>query len=369
MDLTASVLAHMRSKDSVAHPHRFFQRFENVIWLNHLERMITMQYLHPFDRTKTLTRARVRRAPMFWQLLNNAAQLAPKAILYLPSTLRPATAPSPLQVLAARHTPFRVTLTAFLHLASGTLVVALTGLRSRSVGVGAAVTCHTALEPFADVAKRLVGKAPTKSSNLASAKVHAGIASLLPHFVDSRAWQAIVGAVKHPSVKHVVITGFSLGGAISHLLSQLLRVQALDAMGAAAPPLLVVVEGAPRTGDARWAQCFAERSAKFAHINLVSAGRLGGDGTTGAIEVDEVTTMPLHANGFQSCTPLVAVVDGHHVQPTFHNAPKAAPPVAFSAPSLAVKDLWDMKTRTSLCLGSINFLRGFSHKHKLTLQL
>ena len=366
MDLTASVLEHLRNKDNVARPHHFFQRFENVVWLNHLERLISMQYLHPFDRTKSLIRARVRRGPMFWQILNNAAQLVPNATMYLPSVLRPHRPPAPFQILAVRHTPFRVSMGVFFYPLSGTLVIALTGLRSRSVGVGVAVTCHTALEPFADVSKRLVNMAPLKGSTLASAQVHAGIASLLPHFVKSRAWAAVVHAVQQPSVRHVVMTGFSLGGAMTHFLSQLLRVQVLHKMQEAAPPLLVVVEGAPRTGDTQWAHSFAERSDKFAHLNLVAAGRLGGE--TGAIEVDEVTTMPLNSNGFQSCTPLVAVVDGHHVQPTFQHAPKAAPPVAFSAPKLATKDLWNMTTRASLCLGSINFLRGFSHKHKLVLQ-
>lgn len=362
MDLTASVLAHLRTEDSLRYPHHFFQRFDNVVWLNCLERVIGLQYLHPFDRA-TETQARVRQGPRFWQLLSSAAQLQPKAALYLPSVLRPAVAPAPLVVLAVRHTHFRVSLTAVFDAASGTLLVALTGLRSRNIGVGAAVTCHTALRPFSDVCADLLGKAPARGSKLSRAKVHAGIASLLPHFVASRAWRAIARTVKHPSVKHVVMTGFSLGGAMTHLLSQLLRVQVLDAMGAAAPPLVVVVEGAPRTGDAEWAHCFAERSAKFAHLNLAAAGRVAGP--TNAIEVDEVPTIPLAASGYHSCMPLVVVVDGQHVQPTLR---KQSPLTAFSAPGLAVKDLWGLKTRAALCLASVNFLRGFSRKHKLMLQ-
>ena len=368
MDLTASVLADMLTKTSIAQPHTFFHRFDNVVWLDFLERLVTLQHLHKFDRTKAWAQARVRRGTLFWQLLTNAAQLQPKAVLFLPSTLRPHVPPAPLHVVGVRHTPFRVSMTAFLDAASGTLAVALTGLRSRNVGVGIAVTCHTALAPFGDVCERLIQRRPHADKELQQAKVHAGIASLLPHFVHSRCWRAIVDAVVHPCVKHVVFVGFSLGGSFAHLLSQMLRVQVLSRMPhfKSPPPLLVMTVGAPRTGDAVWAHTFARRTPHFAALNLVAAGRVAG--MPGTIEADEVPTMPLHATGFHTCMPLVAVVDGQHVQP--HNVDRSTvpPPVAVSTPELATKDLWGLKTRLGLCVGALNFLRGFSHQHRLTLQ-
>jgi hypothetical protein len=145
---------------------------------------------------------------------------------------------------------------------------------------------------------------------------------------------------------------------MTHMLSQLLRVAAPRAA-----PMLVVVEGAPRSGDATWAKAFTQRSADFAHLNIVSASRKSP--TSNMIEVDEVTTLPLHSSGFQSCLPLVAVVDGDLVH---KKQGGDQDPVAFSASTLSTKNLWEMTSGWNMCLSSINLLKGFSHMHRLALQ-
>ena len=357
MDNTAAVHAFLaaqaaggaRAADVLSHPW-------GVAWLWEVEAMLRLQRA---PRPGVAPRVRFAVAAprsRVWRALEHApTQVVPGASVKVVGG-----SGAILLVLGVRRTPFQVVLTTFLHVTSGTLLATFTGLQSRSIGAGASVTCTTALVPFVDETKALWGVAAAAAVP-SSARVHSGMLALSRHFTHSQTFAALTRATRHPLVRRVLVAGFSLGGAMTHLCGSLLR----EFMVRAVPklPLLLLAEGAPRTGDAVWAMSMAAPTALFAHAHFVSGEAVQEPAAASAappatrnirVHVDEVVTMPLFAMGYTTCAPLIVVVDGA---------------MAFESRTLLMRDLWNMRSHWSLCLGSLNFLRGFSPCHRPTLLL
>lgn len=306
-----------------------------VRWLRELEALVELQQLphlhvrkgHPFRVWRDHT----------WSPLTSADHLHPGDLLRVKSSH------NVFKVLSLQRTHFRVNMACLLHPPSHTLCVVFTGLQSRAIGAGAHVTCLATTR-----------KPPTHTSPflLPEARVHEGLYALSQHFSQSKAWAAgIAAAADTDAVRHVVVSGFSMGAAMSHILSMELRSHL-----PAPTTLTVVAHGAPRTGNHAWAESFAKFTPTFAHVNLVAGtyeGSTVGDSASTGISVDEVVTMPLHAaHGFTSCLPQVVVLDAKH---------------AFVPKALATQDLWGIASQLSLCVHSVLFIRGFSAQHRMVL--
>lgn len=240
--------------------------------------------------------------------------------------------------------PCRVNAITLFHRASGLVVVALTGLQVMNVNTGVHVMCKTGFVEFGLAHRQLVGTHPRLVP--ATARVHSGLMSLAAAFLKSRWWAGTCQLACHPQARHVVISGFSLGGALSHILAPCLRERVCAAQGGAR--IVCIAQGAPRTGNSAWARHFADtQGGRFLNVTLV-AGHKSGANT----HVDEVTTIPLTASGFANCEPVVVVADKR---------------AAFQTNALAAADVFGLKYRATLCLASLNFIGGFSLNHRQVL--
>ena len=332
-------------------PTALFKHPRNVAWLYELECLVRLQRSCLFYANGAGVRFDARRLTggRQWAHLKSPLDLRPGHAVRVQSAQSAQSAQSggttPYLVVAVRRTTFHVVLTVLLHIASGTLLLVFTGLQSRALGAGANVTCNAVLTPLDAELRSLLGRAPHVPA-YQTAEVHRGLLAMSRHFSHSRAFSTACGAAAGKHVKRVVVAGFSMGGAMAHLLSAVVR----EFLGHTAPhkPLMVIAEGAPRTGDTLWADSFAVRSPTFVHVALAAGIRESAH----AVQVDEVVTLPLHATGFTTCAPLVVVVDGAF---------------AFESPLMRTRDLWNLKHNWMLCVSSINFLRGFSTAHRLAL--
>ena len=145
--------------------------------------------------------------------------------------------------------------------------------------------------------------------------------------------------------ERVVVCGFSLGGFLTHTFSSMLRLWRTAPKGRR---MVVVVGGAPRTGNAAWARWFntLQPTERFAHFNLV----FREDG-----RVDPVTTFPCSALGFANCEPIL-FSDGHKVVVDMDSV-------------LSTVNFAGRTSQFGMCLSSVRFLNGFGPHHRPALVL
>lgn len=304
---------------------------EHRKWLYLLEELVALQ--SPWNKW---VRLQASTAAGGWRDLPAPEILKPGSIvrsLHQPS--------SHLKVAAVLLTRFRVNMTVFQHVASKTLVLVFTGLHSRDISAGATVTCHAMRRDFRTVAKEHGIKRPSVIPE--GAQVHGGFAAAMHNFTGTKAWARFLELM--PSASSVLISGFSFGGALTHLMGAL----ALEhqAERGARVPVTLVAQGAPRSGNKIWASCFVN-IPRVACVSLVH----GSTVKPGVVQVDEVPTLPLTTMGFANCFPVVLVVDRARAKQTT---------------ALDNANVLGLEVGWHLCLGSINFAKGFTRQHRMVM--
>lgn len=245
---------------------------------------------------------------------------------------------------------------AMWHAPSKVLLVATSGLQSPSVSVSMNTLLNTSTLPVACVFPH---------ANLPpSTRVHAGLFTMGHNMWRSPTWRLVARVACHraqhlAAPELVVVAGFSMGGAMSHLCSmalwnELRRCQEPTRM-------LVMAFGAPRTGNNDWSLAFARQGPQFAHVGFVTASAaLDGDDATDSsrtLAVDEVVTLPLHfprdaGAALVACRPQVIV---------------AADGGMLSCDKLLRKNAWSSASTPQLLISLLKARGGFSKQHRMPL--
>ena len=285
------------------------------------------------------------------------------------TAIRLAQTTSPRQqfdFLAAVYPSTRAILSILHHRHSNTLLLIFTGLQASHASTGLHLLTGAVLHPFRESERWHMGDRdrdrdldqapnPTAIASEATPMVHIGLWSMLQEYRSS-----IEQAYNRTRPRQVMIAGFSLGGAMSNMLSQYLSL----------PPkvmLTSVAIGAPRTGNAAWSRLFEQRSDTRAHINIVTAtlGRapaakhlyIAVPATVGVC-VDEVTCIPPTRNGFQSCSPQLLVIDSQ--------TPGAALIVMNAPVKLLTADVTPPAHQSSFLFHCLRtYFSGFSPQHRV----
>lgn len=370
MEATASVHQALRK----AKPHHtaevLFRHPRYVRWLFELETWVLLQ-MHKHYRNRRRSSFWIHpgmhaaHGSRMWRPVRNVKDVSLHS--WLATVHDPTTR---MRVVALRRTRFQLDMAVLYDPQHRTLVITFTGLQSYDLVIGARVTCYHGTSRFADVLRSHRNHHSNKPLECRvvppHARVHTGMADVWRFFSTSDSW-AVAMELLHDAtqVDHVIISGFSLGGAMCHFATAF-AAEAMATMqrtGRTPPTLTAVAQGAPRTGDAVWAGFFGQQKY-FAHVNLVAADTVvptsettapseaGARGRSrDALHIDEVATMP-HASTFVNCVPVVVVRDGTS---------------AFNTDALQHLTTFHVRKPWQLCVASMNFIRGFSMQHRQVL--
>lgn len=227
---------------------------------------------------------------------------------------------------------------AHMVLNDGTHVLAFSGMKdSRTLFSGGwRLPCSKTKVPFTD-AVRSMGLGETHDHH----KVPPGVAISKNALTFASAFTAIPEFVNTlhevADSPRAIVCGFSFGGFFSHVFGGVLRAWR-------SPParLAVVASAAPRSGNAEWADWFAEGSPSttWTHINFVFTQ--GG-------KVDPIVCIPSTVVGFHNCKPVV-FSDTSNMWFDFGNR-------------IQKLNFMQRKSHLGACLAALKLLGGFGQMH------
>lgn len=234
------------------------------------------------------------------------------------------------------------------HAPTRTMAIGLSGLTRKTMFPGVHLPCNTALVGWNGVLRKWTGRDSVALPQ--NSKVHKGILQVARDYVQSNTFKAVAASLGE--ARHVVVTGFSLGGMLTHVLGAV-----LGEIKPEACKLALVAQGAPRSGNAEWASWFGRATPDFFHLNLVRGRWMEKERRR--IQADEVTMMPLTHQGYRTCLPQRVIV---HPPPGQEGEPEVR-----QLQALEEGNIWNLKG--GLCLGAMRFTRGIHSQHKLALLL